>query len=110
MSWETRRFMRIMVFFDLPVTSQENKRHYRLFRSFLLKDGYDMLQWSVYSRIVNGFDNSQKHVRRLELHLPPEGSVRCLQVTEKQYTHMRILVGTRSFQEKTVHAEQMLLF
>lgn len=102
--------MRIMVFFDLPVTTTKKKRNYRLFRRFLLKDGYDMLQWSVYSRIVNGFDDAQKHLQRLESNLPPEGSVRCLQVTEKQFVAMKLLVGPPSFQEKKVNAEQILLF
>lgn len=83
---------------------------YAVFRRFLLTDGYDMLQWSVYGRMVNGIDDAQKHLQRLEANLPPEGSVRCLQISEKQFATMRLLVGARSFQEKTVTAEQMLLF
>ncbi|MDR1310593.1 MAG: CRISPR-associated endonuclease Cas2 [Burkholderiaceae bacterium] len=110
MSKETRRYMRLMVFFDLPVTTRENRRTYTLFRRFLLQDGYDMIQWSVYGRLVNGVDDVEKHVKRLNANLPPEGSVRCLQVTEKQFTQMRLLVGTRAFQEKKVNADQMLLF
>lgn len=102
--------MRLIVFFDLPTTSREYKRTYTLFRRFLLKDGYDMIQWSVYGRLVNGFDDAKKHLKRLESHLPKEGSVRCLQVSEKQFASMLTLVGTRSFQEKKVSAEQMLLF
>ena len=110
MSRETRQFMRLIVFFDLPTVTPSKKQAYVVFRRFLLKNGYDMLQWSVYSRIVNGFDDAQKHLHRLTLNLPREGSVRCLQVTEKQFASMKILVGTRRFQEKTVHADQMLLF
>lgn len=110
MSEETRRFMRLIVFFDLPVTTKQKKHIYAVFRRFLLTDGYDMLQWSVYGRMVNGIDDAQKHLQRLEANLPPEGSVRCLQISEKQFATMRLLVGARSFQEKTVTAEQMLLF
>lgn len=102
--------MRLLVFFDLPVTTRAYKRAYVLFRRFLLQDGYDMLQWSVYGRMVNGQDDADKHLRRLESQLPKEGSVRCLQVSEKQFVSMRLLVGTRSFQEKKVNADQMLLF
>lgn len=69
-----------------------------------------MLQWSVYGRMVNGLDGAEKHLKRLEENLPPEGSVRCLQITEKQFANMHLLLGTRSFQEKTVNAAQMLLF
>ena len=110
MSKETRRFMRLMVFFDLPVTTPEYKRAYVVFRRFLLKDGYTMIQWSVYGRVVNGQDDANKHIKHLEANLPKEGSIRCLQITEKQYAAIRLLVGKLSFQEKRVTADQMLLF
>lgn len=111
MSADTRRYMRLVVFFDLPVTTREKKRAYTLFRRFLIQDGYDMLQWSVYSRLVNGSDDAEKHLQRLENNLPKEGSVRCLQVSEKQFAGMKLLVGTQSFQEKEVSMPyQMLLF
>lgn len=110
MSQETRRFMRLIVLFDLPVKSVRQKKAYVAFRRFLLQDGYDMIQWSVYGRILNGHDDAEKHVARLESHLPPEGSVRSLQISERQYTAMRILVGEASFQEISVTGQQMLLF
>lgn len=94
--------MRILVFFDLPTTSKAHKRAYVLFRRFLLQDGYDMLQWSVYGRITNGFDDMEKHIRRLENNLPPTGSVRCLVVSERQYASIRMLVGSLKKQEKKV--------
>ena len=102
--------MRLLVFFDLPMVSKAEKRAYVHFRKFLLNDGYDMIQWSVYGRILNGIDAEKKHLVRLSDNLPPDGSVRCMTVTEKQYAGMRLLVGTPLFQEKTVSAQQMLLF
>ncbi|MCA3019482.1 MAG: CRISPR-associated endonuclease Cas2 [Rhodocyclaceae bacterium] len=102
--------MRLMVFFDLPVVKKEDRRAYTVFRRFLLNDGYDMLQFSVYGRILNGADAEQKHMQRLIQNLPPEGSVRVLTVTEKQFASMRLLVGLPLFQEKKVSAQQVLLF
>jgi CRISPR-associated protein Cas2 len=110
MSAETRRYMRLLVFFDLPVVTRAERRAYTVFRRFLLNDGYDMIQFSVYGRIVNGNDAEQKHLKRLVDNLPPEGSVRCLTVTEKQFASMKLLVGLPLFQEKAVKANQMLLF
>lgn len=110
MSQATRRIMRLIVFFDLPVTTRKGKRDYVVFRRFLLKDGYDMLQWSVYGRITGGIDAVEKHVTRLKQNLPPAGSVRCLPVSEKQFARMMFLVGKKSSQEKAVTADQMLLF
>lgn len=102
--------MRLMVFFDLPTVTKAEKRAYVQFRRFLLNDGYDMIQWSVYGRILNGLDAEKKHVARLADNLPPAGSVRCMTITEKQYAGVRLLVGLPLFQEKRVTASQMLLF
>jgi CRISPR-associated protein Cas2 len=102
--------MRLIVFFDLPMVTKTEKRAYVQFRRFLLNDGYDMIQWSVYGRLLNGNDDQAKHLKRLADNLPPAGSVRCMTVTEKQFAGIRLLVGAPRFQEKTVTASQMLLF
>lgn len=102
--------MRILVFFDLPVVSKVERRAYAIFRRFLLNDGYDMIQFSVYGRILNGTDAETKHIKRLVDNLPPAGSVRVLTVTEKQFASMKMLVGLPLFQEKSVNAQQILLF
>lgn len=102
--------MRLLVFFDLPMVTKAEKRAYVQFRKFLLNDGYDMIQWSVYGRILNGTDAEKKHLARLAENLPPEGSVRAMTVTEKQYAGMRLLVGMPRFQEKRVSGTQLLLF
>lgn len=103
-------FMRLIVLFDLPVTTAEYRRAANQFRHFLIKDGYQMLQLSVYARIVRGRDALQKHHNRLRHNLPEEGYVRCMEVTEKQYAGMAILLGDRKRQEKKVNAQQLLLF
>lgn len=110
MSIETRRYMRMLVFFDLPVVTKAERRAYTQFRRFLLNDGYDMIQFSVYGRILNGRDAEEKHMQRVINNLPPEGSVRVLTVTEKQFGSMKLLVGLPLFQEKNVNAAQLLLF
>lgn len=102
--------MRLLVMFDLPTVTRAERRQYTLFRRFLLNDGYDMIQFSIYGRILNGSDAEEKHLKRLVAHLPPAGSVRILSVTEKQFASMKLLVGLPLFQEKAVTADQMLLF
>ena len=101
--------MRLMVFFDLPTLTKADKKAYVLFRRFLIQDGYDMLQWSVYGRIINGFDDMGTHIKRLTVNLPPKGSVRCLSISEKQYAQMKLLVGQPKIQEKKLNAQQMVL-
>jgi len=102
--------MRLLVFFDLPVVTKAERRAYTIFRRFLINDGYDMIQFSVYGRILNGNDALEKHMKRLVNSLPSDGSVRCLNVTEKQFASMKMLVGLPLFQEKTLKVNQMLLF
>ena len=91
--------MRIIVFFDLPVTTDKDKKEYTKFRKYLITDGYDMLQYSIYSRITQNHDDAKKHIERLKRNIPPKGSVRVLQITEKQYNSMLILIGERTATE-----------
>lgn len=101
--------MRLLVFFDLPVKYKNQRREATRFRNFLLTDGYHMLQLSVYSRICRGQDTVDKHMGRLNGNLPPEGCVRVLQVTEQQYSRMKILVGKPKIIER-IGTRQLLLF
>ena len=51
------RFMRVLVFFDLPVLTAKERREYRRFRNELLKNGFIMLQESVYCKLaLNSFN------------------------------------------------------
>ena len=68
-----------------------------------------MIQLSVYARICNGQDRLDKHLQRMERNLPTRGSVRALQLTDKQYERMRLLVGKPSNNEKP-KTEQLVLF
>ncbi|MDH2875482.1 CRISPR-associated endonuclease Cas2 [Bacillus cytotoxicus] len=94
--------MRILVFFDLPVMTKAERKAYTRFRKFLLKDGYyTMLQFSVYTRVCNGEEGAQKHLRRLRQNIPNvNGAIRSLKVTEKQFESMDILLGVQTIDEK----------
>lgn len=101
--------MWLMVFFDLPVKTKEQRKSATQFRNFLLNDGYMMLQFSVYSRTCRAQDAVDKHLRRALEQLPKSGSVRALQVTDKQYTRMKILLGNK-MAEETKGGQQLLFF
>lgn len=103
------KLMWLIIFFDLPVKTKEQKRQATQFRNFLLNDGYLMLQYSVYSRTCRAQDAVDKHLKRALDNLPRTGSVRGLQVTDKQYSRMRILLGNR-MAEETKGGEQLLFF
>lgn len=85
--------MRILVLFDLPITTLENKRCYRAFRKYLLKNGFMMLQQSVYSKLVLNAVVAGAVIAKIKLNLPPDGLVEMLTVTERQFSKMEVLVG-----------------
>ena len=100
--------MRLMVFFDLPTSSYQERHNYANFRRFLIQDGYEMIQYSVYGRITANHDDAAKHLKRLNLNLPPQGSVRALLITEKQYAAMKILVGKQTASEKLLADHELI--
>ncbi len=104
------KFMRILVFFDLPVKTKKERRVATQFRNFLLKDGYYMVQFSVYARVCDGNDMVELHKERLKAYVPNDGSIRVLVITEKQYQNVEILLGKKSHYEKPVEYETMSLF
>ena len=87
------RFMRMIVFFDLPAITVEEKRYYRQVRKFLLKNGFLMLQESVYCKMITSpsVENSVKLL--IHKNKPPQGLVQILTVTEKQFVKMDYVVG-----------------
>jgi CRISPR-associated protein Cas2 len=101
--------MYLFVMFDLPVGTKAERRAASQFRNFLKKDGYDMLQFSVYTRICRGQDAVEKHIKRLQRMVPAQGGVRALQITDKQYARMAILVGKRKKHEKAGSKQLVLL-
>lgn len=100
----------MIVFFDLPVVTARERKAATQFRNFLLKDGYHMIQFSVYSRICNGMDSVEKHEARLNLNLPEKGSVRLLTITEKQYESIHVLLGNKTFEDSAESTELLNIF
>ena len=103
--------MRLLVMFDLPTGSKKERKTYSEFRKFLVGDGYTMLQFSVYTRILLSRDGADAHLRRLRAHVPAAGSVTVLELTEKQYSCRTTLVDTRpGRQEADLGAQLTLTF
>ncbi|MEG1434243.1 MAG: CRISPR-associated endonuclease Cas2 [Gordonibacter sp.] len=87
--------MRVFVFFDLPVDTAVHRKSYRLFRKYLIKEGYLMLQESVYAKLVVNDAQASTTIARLHKHRPSAGLVQALKVTEKQFAGMEFIVGSR---------------
>lgn len=86
--------------FDLPTGSKAERKSYAEFRRFLIEDGYQMEQFSVYSRVTLGRDSMAKHIERLKGNLPSAGRVVALTLTEKQYEDREVLVCTSNYESE----------
>lgn len=89
------RFMRLLLFFDLPMKTSKNRSDYGRFRKFLVKNGFIMMQKSVYSRLVANNVVSAAVKQKVSKNLPPEGVVEMLEVTENQFSRIDYLVGEK---------------
>lgn len=85
--------MRVLVMFDLPIGTSEQRREYARFRKFLLKSGFMMLQESVYCKLALNGTVTNTIVNNIHKNKPKEGLVQLLTVTEKQYAKMEFIVG-----------------
>ena len=85
--------MRVIVFFDLPVITNEEKRAYVQFRKFLLKSGFMMVQESVYCKLALNGSAVNALVENVKKNSPQKGLVQVLTVTEKQYSKMNFIIG-----------------
>ncbi len=103
------KLMRLLCMFDLPMESGEEKRAYRNFRRDLIKEGFVMMQYSVYVRVCPSREYANRLEKRIQKFIPEEGNVRLLCVTEKQYSDMKLLVGSRSTAEEAIGVEMMII-
>ena len=87
------RFMRVLVFFDLPTETLENKREYRRFRRTLIKNGFLMMQESVYCRMLLTPSAGRAVLDIIRKNRPAEGIVQIMTVTEKQFAAMEYVTG-----------------
>lgn len=86
--------MRLLVFFDLPTQTSNERKRYAKFRKMLISHGFSMLQYSVYERITRNYDDCEKYISIIEANKPLQGDIRCLSVTERQYERLKLIIGS----------------
>lgn len=89
------RYMRMILMFDMLVETAEERKAYRKFRKFLIKEGFIMHQFSVYSKLLLNSSANNAMLERLKVNNPKKGSITLLTVTEKQFSRMIYLNGER---------------
>ncbi len=101
------RFMRIIVFFDLPTVTAADRHNYGVFRRMLIKNGFMMLQESVYCRMVLNTTAEHTVIEIIKRNKPESGLVQILTVTEKQYSKMEFITG--EFESSVLNSDERLV-
>lgn len=89
------RYMRIIVMFDLPVVSISDRREYNKFRKYLIKNGFFMMQESVYCKLAQNSTAADLIIDNIRKNKPLSGLVQALKITEKQFSKIDYIVGKK---------------
>lgn len=95
------RIMWIMVLFDLPTETAEERKIYAQFRKQLLKSGFTMFQFSIYIRHCSSRENRDVHIARIEKLVPEKGHVGIIGITDKQFGDIKIFHGKKAIKPKS---------
>ena len=103
------RILWVFVFYDLPTDTKKDRRNFARFRKNLQKDGFTILQYSIYTRHCNSRENADVHIKRVKSFLPPKGEVILFTLTDKQFGMMEFFRSAETT-EKPATPQQLELF
>jgi len=101
--------MWMVVLFDLPVLTKKERKAATGFRNFLLDQGFEMSQFSVYMRFCSGKEQTAALTRRVEKAVPTTGKVHIVYLTDKQYENIICFDGRKRESSKK-NPSQLTLF
>ncbi len=87
--------MWLFAMFDLPVDQPKLRHEYARFRASLRRQGFTMLQYSVYIHYAASDEAEETLRRKVEAALPSHGQVRVISVTDRQFEKMEVYVGKK---------------
>lgn len=85
----------VVALFDLPTETKAQRKAYARFRKDLLEDGFTMMQYSVYQRHCASPENAEMHIQRMGRRVPPEGEVRFMCITDRQFGNIVTFTGKK---------------
>lgn len=101
--------MWLFVFFDLPTNTKKERKDAAQFRKALERDGFTMMQYSVYIRHCPSKENMNVHIARVRASMPPSGLTSILSVTDKQFGEIQNFWG-KVEREKLTTPQQLEFF
>lgn len=107
--YSSYQLMWILVMFDLPVGTRAESKAATKFRQFLLDEGFEMAQFSIYTRFCKSKEQYETYVRHIGSNLPESGDIHILGFTDKQYENI-IRFSGHSRKRTRKNPSQLALF
>ena len=104
------RQMRIILIYDLPTNEKIEQKIYNKFHNDIKKIGFYMLQYSVYSKVIQNDTSLKQYLFKLERIVPKAGNIVVLKITEKQYQDMIYLRGDKNKFDMLVGGKELVIF
>lgn len=101
--------MWMMVMYDLPVVADNDRRIAAKFRKYMEKEGFSMVQFSVYAKFCGTREQTETIKSRIEGNLPEKGKVSILLFTDKQFGDIVHLTNRKRTKSKE-NPDQLVLF
>lgn len=102
--------MRLILIYDLPIQEDEDRRIYQRFNKNIKRLGFNMLQFSVYTKVLQNDTSYNQNVIRLNKIIPKKGNIIIFKLTEKQFQNMQYLTGTQNRYETLVGGKELVIF
>lgn len=102
--------MRVLLIYDLPMNEDEDRRIYQKFHNKLISIGFYMLQYSVYTKVVQNDQSYKQLLTKVNKILPQKGNIAILKITEKQYEDMIYLRGEQNKFDALVGGKELVVF
>lgn len=102
--------MRLILIYDLPTVEEEERKIYQKFNKDIKKMGFSMLQFSVYTKVLQNDTSYSQNLIRLNKIIPKKGSIIIFKITEKQFQDMQYLTGTKNRYEALVGGRELVIF
>ena len=103
------RFMRILLFFDLPMVTKKELKEYRKFIKILTSEGFLRLQYSVYCKLCINTDSAQTEIKRIRSSSPNVGDIRLMAITENQFQKIISINKSHTLQESITTTNRVLM-
>lgn len=101
--------MWVFVYFDLPTETKKDRKAYSTFRKGIMKDGFVMIQYSIYARHCNSRENAEVHKKRVKKAMPEKGNIIIFEITDAQFGRMEFFYGGNTTEPPNT-PQQLCLF